>query len=122
MIKDNRTFFLAFLIFILPLLGLPLSWRFALIVLFALILMVASLDFKKLRSSSIFSRDGLDTLPNKISHAVLENVIEKTPEKIVEPETNQPEDKKPIKRTVYRSRKKKQDLWVTPQQTDDISF
>lgn len=46
MITNKRNFFLGLFIFIIPFLGLPLWWKFALIVLSALSLMAFSLKFE----------------------------------------------------------------------------
>jgi hypothetical protein len=109
MIRDNKIFFLAFLIFILPLLGLPLWWRFFFIMVFSIVLMISALDWQKIRSAKPFSRDLSIETPVEHHEPALTSITEVL---------HTPQVKK-----VPHPRKKKQITEVMSKESDhDISF
>ena len=61
MIKKRSTFFLGIFIFLIPFLGLPTSWKTALIILSALILMALSVKI-------VLSKKSIKHMAKKFSH------------------------------------------------------
>lgn len=127
MLKNKKSFFLGLLIFIIPFLGIPLSWRFGLIVFLSLILMLSSVKFELPENFSSRTLKSLKSRRKEEGNDTFFNKIENHPEPPIEtpvfkqdvsvssdirptsPEALPEEPKKivAIKKTVRKARKKK---------------
>lgn len=87
MVKNYKNLVLGFWIIVVPFLGLPLSWKFAVIVLSGLLLVFMSIEIdlpkrvsvKKVRKTKVLKNDtesSISDVSNKTSDFVLEKSVE----------------------------------------------